>query len=67
MKERRTVLRVVTVAVALAGLCGGLAAPAEEEKKAPPAAKSGKVVGILVSKTEAEVVVRPEGKVEEQK
>jgi hypothetical protein len=36
------------------------------EKKIAPTAKSGKVVGILTEKTDTEIVVKPEGKAEEQ-
>ena len=58
-------LRALIGAVIAASLCGGPTMQAAEKGNAP-AGKSGKVIGILTSKTDAEITVKPEGKEEEQ-
>jgi len=65
-------VRVLAAAVLAGGMWCGLASGAEEPKNAPATgpnstAKSGKVVGIVTARTDADITIKPEGAQETQR
>jgi hypothetical protein len=66
MIARRTLVQALTTLALVGGALVGLSARAEGPKTQPatasaPAAQSGRVVGILVTKGQADITVKPEG------
>ncbi len=59
-------LPAIVLMLGLVTLLSGRAAAAEE-KKTPPPARSGNVVGILIDRKDAYIMVKPEGKQEPEK